>query len=61
LALVGLFLGGLVGTAVAKPNLLKETITFDMVRSAAAQAGNCLSGAIGHVTVTSLGPVEVMN
>jgi len=61
LALVGLFLGGLVGTAVAKPNLLKETITFDMVRSAAATAGNCLSGAIGHVTVTSLGPVEVMN
>ena len=37
LALVGLFLGGLVGTAVAKPNVLKETITFDMVRSAAAQ------------------------
>jgi hypothetical protein len=61
LALVGLFLGGLVGTAVAKPNVLKETITFDMVRSAAAQTGNCLSGAIGHVTVTSLGPVEVMN
>src|SRR4029453_9502456 len=61
LALVGLFLGGLVGTAVAKPNVLKEPITFDMVPSAAAQTGNCLSGAIGHVTVTSLGPVEVMN
>jgi len=60
LALVGLFLGGLEETAAARPNLLQQTITFDMVRSAAAENGNCLSDAIGHVTVTSLGPVEVM-
>ena len=31
-----------------------------MVRSAAAENGNCLEGARGRVTVTSLGPVEVM-
>jgi hypothetical protein len=61
LALVGLFLGGLAGTATAKTNLLKQTIAFSMVRSAAAEDGNCISGASGHVTVTSLGPVEVMN
>jgi hypothetical protein len=45
---------------VAKPQSLKRTIKFDMVRSAAATNGNCLSSASGHVTVTSLGPVEAM-
>jgi hypothetical protein len=58
LALVGLFLGGVVGTAVAKP---KPKIKFDMVRSAAAANGNCLSNASGHVKVTSMGSVEVMD
>jgi len=56
---VGLFLGGLAGTAAAKPR--KPNITFDMVRSAAAANANCLSGASGHVKVTSLGPVEEMD
>jgi len=31
-----------------------------MVRSAAAENGNCVADARGRVTVTSLGPVEVM-
>jgi hypothetical protein len=57
LALVGLFLGGLVGTAVAKPT---QTNKFHMVRSAAAENGNCVADVRGRVTVTSLGPVEVM-
>src|SRR5262245_17964316 len=57
LALVGLFLGGLAGTATADK---KPKIEFDMMRSAAAENGNCLSGASGHVKVTSLGPVEEM-
>jgi hypothetical protein len=61
LSLVGLFLAGLAGTAAAQSKLLKETIRFDMMRSAAAETGNCLSDASGHVTVTSLGPVAVMN
>jgi hypothetical protein len=60
LALVGLCLGGLVGTAVAKPTPPTQTNKFHMVRSAAAENGNCLADARGRVTVTSLGPVEVM-
>jgi hypothetical protein len=32
-----------------------------MVRSAAAEAGNCLAGARADVKVISLGPVELMN
>jgi len=58
LTLIALFLGGLVGTAAAKP---KPKINFDLVRSAAAANANCLSGASGHVKVTSLGPVEEMS
>src|SRR6266699_910232 len=60
LALVGLFLGGLAGTAAAQSKPPKPMIKFDMVRSQAAENGNCLSGAKGHVKVTSLGPVEEM-
>lgn len=35
-------------------------IDFDMVRSAAAENGNCLEGVHADVTVVSRGPVEVM-
>jgi len=55
---LSLFLGGLAGTAAAKP---KHKIKFDMVRSAAATNGNCLASASGQVKVTSLGPVEEMD
>jgi hypothetical protein len=56
LALVGLFLGGLTGTAAAAK---QPRIKFDMVVSAGA--ATCLPHAHGQVKVTSLGPVEVMN
>ena len=35
-------------------------LEFEMVRSAAAVAANCLRGAEAHATVTPLGPVEQM-
>jgi hypothetical protein len=57
LALVGLCLGGLMGTAAAKPNH-KPTISFDMVVSRGA--ATCLPHARGHLKITSLGPVEEM-
>jgi hypothetical protein len=38
-----------------------DRISFDMVRSAAATAGGCLPNARGHVTVRSIGPVEIMD
>src|SRR5262245_7893517 len=60
LALMGLFLGGLGGPAMAKSPSPTQTIKFHLVRSAAAENGNCVADARGRVTVTSLGPVEVM-
>jgi hypothetical protein len=65
LALAGVSLGGAVKTAAAswphhKPRK-KPQIRFDMVRSAAAENGNCLAGARADVKVTSLGPVEEMD
>ena len=39
----------------------KPKIRFDMVRSAAAQNGNCLADVHGKVKITSLGPVEEMD
>src|SRR5215813_8641000 len=58
LALVALCLGGVSGTAMAKP---KPKIKFDMVRSAAATNANCAKEASGRVKITSLGPVEEMD
>lgn len=64
LALGGLFLGGLAGTAAADDALPiscnndNTACKFDMVISAAA--AQCLSGARAHVTVISRGPVEFM-
>ncbi len=43
-----------------QPSIL-PSIQFDMRRSAAAIAGNCLPNAHGDVTVVSLGPVEQMD
>jgi hypothetical protein len=65
LALAGVSLGGSVKIAAAswphhKPHK-KPQIRFDMVRSAAAENGNCLAGARADVKVTSLGPVEEMD
>jgi hypothetical protein len=47
---------GLAGSAGAS---VKQT-SFDMVRSAASVAANCLPNAVAHVTITSQGPVETM-
>jgi hypothetical protein len=51
---------GLVGGAAVTPASAADTVTFDMVRSAAATKANCLIGARASVSVHSLGPVEEM-
>lgn len=38
----------------------ENRITFDMIRSAAAENAGCLSDAHARVTITSIGPVEIM-
>ncbi len=68
LALIAMSLGGPVRTVAAddssapgtQPSIL-PSIQFNMLRSAAAIAGNCLPNAHGDVTVVSLGPVEQMD
>src|SRR5262249_22080341 len=54
----GMSLGGPTGTVAAPKK--KNTIKFEMVRSAAAKNGNCLAGIRAEVKVVSLGPVEEM-
>ena len=54
----GMSLGGPTGTVAAPKK--KNTIKFEMVRSAAAENGNCLAGIRAEVKVVSLGPVEEM-
>ena len=68
LALIAMSLGGPVRTVAADDNSAPGTqpsilpsIQFNMLRSAAAIAGNCLPNAHGDVTVVSLGPVEQMD
>ncbi len=46
-----------VGGAVAQ----LRTFSFQMVRSGAVQAANCLPQASGQVTITSVGPVELLD
>jgi hypothetical protein len=58
LALIGMSLGGPVQTVA--PDHRRPRIEFDMVRSAAAENGNCLQNAHAEVTVVSQGPVEEM-
>jgi hypothetical protein len=47
--------GGLFGATNA------NSISFPMVRSAKAEAGNCVANAKARVTITPLGPVELMD
>jgi hypothetical protein len=54
LALIG-FVGGGAASAADK------RIEFDMVRSAAAEGGNCLADVSASVTIESKGPVEHMD
>ena len=68
LALIGMSLGGPVQTVAAddssapgtQPSIL-PSIQFNMLRSTAAIAGNCLPNAHGEVTVVSLGDTEQMD
>jgi hypothetical protein len=63
LTLIGMSLGGPVRTVAADQTVaggFSHRIDFQMIRSAAALAGNCLQGAHADVRVVSLGPVEVM-
>jgi hypothetical protein len=48
---------GITGAAAAPP--VRQT-SFQMVRSGATVAANCLRGAAANVTIRSQGPVEVM-
>ena len=68
LALIAMSLGGPVRTVAADDSSAPDTtqgmlpsIQFNMLRSNAAIAGNCLRLARGDVTVVSLGPVEQMD
>jgi hypothetical protein len=64
LALIAMSLGGPVRTVAADDNSapsILPTIQFNMLRSAAAIAGNCLPNAHGDVTVVSLGATEQMD
>src|SRR5690349_4418933 len=46
-----------VGTVLAQA----RTFSFSMVRSGAVQTANCLPQASGQVTITSIGPVELLD
>ena len=59
LLLGSILLGGLVGSA-ARGASKNDTITFSMVRSAAAEKAGCLANASARVIVHSTGPVEIM-
>ena len=53
------FMGAMVlATAAATPASAAKPLKFDMVRSAAAIAGNCLKNVKAQVIDTPLGPVE---
>ncbi len=59
-AALALAVAGLSQGLIVSPAAAKDSIKFDMVRSAAAVNANCLVGARASVTVHSLGPVEEM-
>jgi len=62
LTLIGMSLGGPVRAVAADERVtaFSHRLDFQMIRSAAAVAGNCLPVAFADVRVVSLGPVEVM-
>jgi hypothetical protein len=49
-----------VGALGARGAATSDEISFDIVRSAAVAGAGCLPHAGGHVTIESVGPVEVM-
>jgi hypothetical protein len=48
-------------TAAAQPPTSDSLIRFDMRRSAAVTAAGCLPQAVAHVSVKSLGEIEIMS
>jgi hypothetical protein len=56
-----LVLASAAGALAARGATSQHQIAFDMVRSSAVAGAGCLQHASGRVTVTSMGPVEVMN
>jgi hypothetical protein len=60
LAGLGLAVAGLSVESIIPVASAAESITFNMVRSAAAQTANCLVGATATVFIQPLGPVEQM-
>ena len=57
----GVVLAAAGGALAARGAAKNDQISFDMVRSAAVAGAGCLPHASGHVTVRSVGPVEIMN
>jgi hypothetical protein len=47
-------------TLLVQGAVADEAITFDLVRSAAAENAGCLPDVTRHVKIVSLGPVEKM-
>src|SRR4051812_5850860 len=56
------FVGALMSTALVVGGVAAKSnsISFEMVRSGAAEGANCLAGAKADVKITSIGPVEIM-
>src|SRR5262249_3324337 len=57
------FVGALIATLMVVGSVAAKShsITFDMVRSAAAVGANCLPDAKANVKITPIGPVEIMD
>jgi hypothetical protein len=62
LVIAGLLIGAIGGgrAATAAPNPKKAALTFDLVRSAAAETADCLPDAAGTVKISQLGFAEKM-
>src|SRR5215217_1768165 len=62
LVIDGLLIGltGGDGAVTAAPNPKKAALTFDLVRSAAAETADCLPDATGTVKISQLGFAEKM-
>ena len=58
--IVPLILALVIAALAAGTAFAVDSTTFRMVRSSNAVTNDCLEGANGHVTINSLGPVEVM-
>jgi hypothetical protein len=60
LALLLVALVAIFASSVASGGSKSNRISFDMVRSTASENAGCLKQASGHVTIKSVGPVEIM-